>query len=851
MEKVNWQEVQTVIEEVLDLPEEKRMNFVEKRCENSNELKFEVTQLLQSIMDSKDWLDDPEAYKTDLFLPARPDTREDTAMVGKKIGSYKIKEVIAHGGMGSVFRAEREGTTFNQTVALKLIRREMATPSNKARFKREQQILAGLSHPNIAQLFDGGVTADGLPYLVMECVDGQSILEYCDENKLNFEERIDLFKQVCRAVQYAHNNLVIHRDLKPDNILVTKDRQVKVLDFGIAKLLEPASDPGLIQTREGNRILTLNFAAPEQICNGPLTTSVDSYGLGTLLYQLLTGVHPFDLNAKKSSEIEALIKDTAPLHPAKRFAGLPENLQAELAEKRSVGPAQLAGKLKSDVAAIIQKNLRKEPGARYETVEKFLEDLNRYGQNLPVAAREGTLRYYSGKFLKRHKIALSVAGFFILLITAFGFFYTWQITGERNIAQFEAEKAREVSSFLIEMFEASDPLEQNNENITARDLLERGSERILELNNEEIRADLLLTIGKAYNQLGSRDKSLALIDRSINIHETSSSRNQLAEAYFEKGIVQFSHNYLDLALPNFKKAIDIWEQEPVENTANLGVAYQNLGMSLLQLGEADSAEIFIDKSLTIFDNDQKKEELAESKFLRADILRDQGNYDEAEQLYKEVISMMGMAQSSEEKMKLSDVYNRLSFLYIRQNQHNKAVPYLETCLAIDEEILGKGHSSTLRSRNNLAGTLGVLGDDQREEELYYENIMHVEVEYGRFHRQTVQSYMAYSHVLVDHKKYPKAEAPLKMAIELSEKTFGEDHIWTLYAYNVLAANLFFQRKSEANGLYNTYYGKLKENTPNFNRINQRQISLLIDMYKKAEGEYEDQIAAYQKLINQP
>lgn len=507
MGNISWEDVQTIIDEVLDLPEEKRMTFVEKRCEGSKELKAEVTHFLKSIFDSEGWLENRDTYKEHV-LNLQAESFRPSVMSGEKIGAYRIKHLIGHGGMGSVFLAERDDGTFQQTVAMKLIRREMATPSNKARFKREQQILAGLTHANIARLYDGGVTSEGLPYLVMEYIDGKPITTFCDENRLTITERVELFKQVCKAVQHAHSNLIIHRDLKPDNILVTKEGQVKILDFGIAKLLD-TDDSDLLQTIEGHRLLTLRYAAPEQIKNTALTTAADTYTLGNLLYILIAGVHPFELKGKKISEAELIIRDMNPLHPSKHFSSLPDRKQHELAEKRSASPAEVGRKLNSDLSFIILKTLRKEPEARYESVGKFLEDLDRFGLDLPVAAREGTVQYQLGKFTKRHRTGLTVTAIFVLMIISFGIFYTWQITEERNFAQSETEKAQAVKDFLITMITRSNPWISPGEPPTARDLIDQGAQAVEEEleNKPALAAEIFGVIGASYQ--GMREDELA------------------------------------------------------------------------------------------------------------------------------------------------------------------------------------------------------------------------------------------------------------------------------------------------------------------------------------------------------
>jgi len=299
MDQQQWEKVNEIVDTALDFEEEKRETYIQEQCQDNQHLKRQVTELLKSIKqsDTENFLENTGDYPQHLaqVISEEHFKEESSALIGTTIGRYKLSDLIGHGGMGSVFLAERADEVYNQKVALKLMRRGMDTPTNIARFRRERQILANLDHPNIDRLLDGGITEDGLPYIVMEYVEGKPILEYCDLRCLDINQRLTLFSSVCEAIQHAHNNAVIHRDLKPSNIMVSPDGEVKVLDFGIAKLLEP-EDPELTlyRTRSGTRLLTISYAAPEQIENKTITTATDTYALGTLLYKLVTGVHPFD-----------------------------------------------------------------------------------------------------------------------------------------------------------------------------------------------------------------------------------------------------------------------------------------------------------------------------------------------------------------------------------------------------------------------------------------------------------------------------------------------------------------------------------------------------------------------------
>ncbi|PAU93636.1 hypothetical protein CK503_10805 [Aliifodinibius salipaludis] len=462
MDQKQWKKINDIVDTALDLNEKERATYIQEECEGNEQIKRQVTELLSSIeqSDTENYLEGLENYPRHLAREiSEQETRKNTSsLVGTTIDSYKLIELIGHGGMGSVFLGERADKAYTQKVALKLMRRGMDTPSNIARFKRERNILAKLNHPNIARLLDGGMTEEGLPYLVMEYVEGTPLYTYCDDNKLSLEKRLDLFKCICKAVHHAHNNAIIHRDLKPSNILITENGQVKILDFGIAKLLEPEDpDTKLFETQTGARILTLGYAAPEQVEHQTITTKTDIYTLGILLYELLTGVHPFDMDEKDLTEIEDLIRNKLPSKPSARYKELNTNQQHENARLRKLSADNLTHTLQGDLDAIVMKILRKEPEARYDAVTQLLEDLDRREQNRPIIAREDTFRYKTSKFFRRYKTPLSTAAGILLIIAGIIFYYSWQITQERNIAQTEAKKAEQVTSFLTDLIESNYP----------------------------------------------------------------------------------------------------------------------------------------------------------------------------------------------------------------------------------------------------------------------------------------------------------------------------------------------------------------------------------------------------------
>lgn len=435
-----WQEVQRVFHDALERPAEVRVAFVADACGEDLQLRAEVVSLLSSAEVGKDFLESPVAPAAEV-LPDR-------------IGPYRVLGRLGHGGMGEVYLADRADEQFRKKVALKVVRQGLDADAVR-RFRQERQILAGLEHPNIARLLDGGDTGDGRPYVVLEYVEGKNLLEWSDVRGLNVAERVALFRTVCGAVQFAHQNLVVHRDLKPANILVTEDGTPKLLDFGIAKLL----NAGLAQgppdvTQAERRLLTPDYASPEQLRGERITTASDVYALGVVLFELLTGRRP---SSGATGNGAGLVRPDE--EPEKPSAVAPPGRRREIA---------------GDLDTIVLKALRKEPSRRYASAEQLAEDLRRHAVGLPVTARRDTLGYRAGKFVKRHRLGAGAAA--VVLVTLVGGIVA--TARQARIAREEKARAdrrfedvrRLSNAFLFEFHDAIAPLPGS---IPARELIVR------------------------------------------------------------------------------------------------------------------------------------------------------------------------------------------------------------------------------------------------------------------------------------------------------------------------------------------------------------------------------------------
>jgi serine/threonine-protein kinase len=443
--------IEKLLDGALDLPSEDRASFLRERCGADTAL-LERLQKLLALADSRAGFLDRPAVRIE---PWSPDSAPDQ-LASPQVGQFRLVRRLGAGGMGEVFLAERTEGGFRQRVALKILRPEVG--GSLERFNAERQILAALDHPGIARLYDGGLSADGRPYMAMEFVDGQDLIAYCATRGATLEERLALFLQVCDAVAYAHSHLIVHRDLKPANIFVTTEGQVKLLDFGIAKLLH--ADAVADATQDTH--LSPAFAAPEQLTGGTVTTATDVYALGVTLFQLLAGRLPWQVQEiPLASTLERLL-DEAPLRAS------------DVASDTAMVPAS---RLRGDLDAIIARALRREPDARYADARALAVDLIRYLNHEPVQARMGTRAYTLRRFLRRNRMPLSAAALVVLALVAGIAGVAWQA----RRAQGEAARATATKDFLVSVFRTSDPriaADKPRGETTARELLDRGAARI-------------------------------------------------------------------------------------------------------------------------------------------------------------------------------------------------------------------------------------------------------------------------------------------------------------------------------------------------------------------------------------
>ena len=502
-----WGELEAHFQAALELDDAAREAYLDAHCPDPK-LRRGVRKLLDASDSGQDHIAEAigrEAQGLDL----------EQVQLGMRLGPYRIDGKIAEGGMGAVYRGERADGAFQQTVAIKLLRQALPSSDALARFRQERQVLASLEHPGIARLLDGGSTPGGIPYLIMEFVDGVPIDEHCQGHHLPVDRRVRLFQEVCGTVQAAHQSLVVHRDIKPSNILVDRDGRPRLLDFGIAKLMTD-NDGGPARTVAGQQLLTPQYASPEQVLGQSITTATDVYSLGVLLYELLTGQSPYARWRDEPLGVQRAICETDPPRPSQSLRGA-ETLQQDDKILR------LSRSLAGDLDAIVLKAMRKEPAARYSSPAALAEDLQRFLDGKPVLARQGTMRYRTAKYLRRHAVGVAAGSAMVMGSAGFAAYHMARVTSERDVAQRERATAEHVSDFMVDLLTYANP-EQRDPDTRVRELLIRGGEKIeveLAAQQPEIAARLLHTMAKGHQGLGNLEQAAAGYRRSVDLFRSA------------------------------------------------------------------------------------------------------------------------------------------------------------------------------------------------------------------------------------------------------------------------------------------------------------------------------------------
>ena len=706
---------------------------------------------------------------------------QDQGLAGQRIGAYTLRSLMGQGGMGSVWLADRSDGRFAGTAAVKLLNMSLIGGAGGERFTREGQILATLDHPNVARLLDAGVTAAAQPYLVLEHVDGAHIDQYCEAHGLGLSARLNLFRAVLDAVAHAHAQLIVHRDIKPSNVLVTGDGRVKLLDFGIAKLLDTAA-PSAALTVEGGRALTPEYAAPEQMTGGPITTATDVYALGVLLYMLLGGRHP----AGHGTTPADLVRATVDVDPP-RLSSVVRDARSRRA-------------LRGDLDNIVARALKKNPSERYPSVESFAEDLRRYLADEPVSARPDTLAYRGAKFVRRHTVGVAAAAALLVLAAGLVVFHTTRVTAERDRAVHEARKAEAISGLLERLLTEADPFSQRTSTEpTVRAVLEAGAARIeQELDGQPaLQAELMSVMGRIYGRLGTFDRAQPLLDKALALHRQAGLDDQpgLAQVLNDLGVVRRETGDLAAAGPLLVEAVAIRRQVLGPGDPAVAVSLVELARVHADSGEPERAEPMLREALAIRRSTlgDAHQETATSLSELALLLWRRGDTDGAEPLFRDALAIT-RARLGEHHPDVATSVNNLGLIALDRADYSGAESSFREALALRRRTLGDAHPDLAPTLNNLCHALRF--QDRYPEALAAVNeaIRIIEQSLGNQHASIATYWMNAGRVHVAAGDGLSAEPVLRAALALRQRDFP-DSDWRVAAVrSLLGAALGLQRR---------------------------------------------------------
>jgi eukaryotic-like serine/threonine-protein kinase len=768
MDHERWKALDALLDDALNLSPQDREPWLDDLRSRSPELADDVAALLagEAIADRNHFLAAPLHDRIDEF----------------QMGAYILETPLGHGGMGSVWLARRADGRFEGRAAVKLLNQALLSVSGRERFRREGSLLGRLTHPGIARLLDAGVSDRGQPYLLLEYVEGQPIDAFADARRLTAVDRVKLVLDVLAAVGHAHANLIVHRDLKPSNILVTADGVTKLLDFGIAKLLDAEGGGEPETLTHAGRALTPAFAAPEQVRGEPITTATDVYAIGVLLYVLLTGRRPYELAERSASEIERIVCEITPLRPSATFDADSDadDDQIQRAAARGTSPARLRRRLRGDLDLIVMKALRKEPQRRYPTAAALEDDLQRFLDGRPVSARPDSVAYRVRMFVGRHKSAVGAAIVLMAVIAA-------GVVRERTLrgrAEAEARKAKEVEQYLVSVFEVANPFasaETRGADVTARALLDRGAARVdSSLSDEpDVQARLRGVLARVYGGLGLFDKAEPLLRRALEQRRTlhGARHPDVAEAMDQLGHVLINQSRFDEAEPLLRDALAQRRALLGNASASTAESLQHLATLHQERGALDVAEPLFREAVAIRRaiRGSDHEEVAESLNNLGLAVYLRGRYNEVEPLYREALAIRVRHLGEDHPLTAQSLQN-LAQLLQELGRYGEAEPLQRRALAVKRKALGDAHPSVTVSLNNLGSLLAIqLGRPDEAEPLFREALALDRKMFGEPHAYVAESLRNLGNALRLQGDFEGAEQHYRQALAMNRQLFGPEH----------------------------------------------------------------------------
>ena len=767
-----WCELKELLDELWALAPVDHDAWLDEHCKDP-EIRAQAEALLVAAEDAADYL---ERLASDIGV-ARDEESAPADLSGRIVGHYRLLEPLGRGGMGVIYLAERADGAFEQCVAVKLLAMGLAGPEGHRRFLAERQILAGLEHPAIARLLDGGVTEDGTPYFVMERVEGERIDLWCDARHLRVRERIELLCRVCEAVEYAHRRLIVHRDLKPANVLITGAAEPKLLDFGVAKLLTEG-DSHLTRTC-GAVPLTPSWAAPEQLEGGTVTTATDTWALGALAYYLLVGVPPHDIEDRTHDDIRRQLH-VGPTAASIRLASLPEAAQARIAGARGSSAGELRRRLSGDLDAILIRALSFEPEHRYGSAGELAAEFERYVQGRPVQARAPSFGYRMGRFARRNRVAVAVTALVaasLLLGTAVALWQAREAATELDHAEEQRLRAEQVTGFLRDLFKASDPVRAQGRDITARELLDQGARQLqfAFAGSPELRAEMMVLLGSLYYDLGEYESARPLLEQGLAAAEDIGELDIVVDALHAVARLDLDTAHYEQALAALEDAEKRLSQAGLVPGGSHAALMPALTSTLIGMGRFREAVERGEAALAAARADMELSPKSLFDYLMgcAEALLRAEQSDRAEELLREAMALELEADDIATR-KLS-LRLRLAVALERNGELEEALALQRQVLDTVEQLYSPLHAWRAEQLRNTAVILAGLG---RYEEVERAARQALEI-YEAIDPEGQSHHRAYLHNLLGGanrfaERYEKAEQHYMQARQLAIAHFGRN-----------------------------------------------------------------------------
>lgn len=676
---------------------------------------------------------------------------EDEGLLNSKIGPYRLVELLGYGGMGSVFLANRIDEEFEQEVAMKLVRPRKYTEATINRFREERQILSNLNHPNIGRFYDGGSMEDGRMYFTMEYLPWQNLQEYIEEKKPRLDQRLTLFKNIASGIAYAHSQMVLHLDIKPKNILVSPQGEPKILDFGISQRFFEDKEEQAVNTEvvpSDNRY-TMAFASPEQLNKQKLSTQSDIYGLGGMLYYLISDQLPF---GKNDTTKEAYFENVM----SGKFV-LPS---------KATHDSALSSRLKGDLDAICSKALKLKPVDRYLSVDQMIRDIEAHQTTFPISIRRKENLYPLNRYVKRNRVALAFLGLFLASIVGLTAYYTQSLAKQRNVAVYESQKSQQLMSFMTGIFSSANPYENQGDTLSVGSYLDKS---LLKLDSQFIdqldtKAELLITLGQVYNGLNNYEvgDSLLTTANQLVLKNPDLPDSLLALSYYELANSKHDIGYYFEAEALVRSADSLYQIEKENNTGAWNPVMQArmyllIGNNYDQNGKFAEADSFFHLAYPLIKENVKapNQELADVLLILGSVKRHLGDFDEAKKYYDECLEMQ-QALHNAPNSEIAITLNHFASLHFNLGEWDKAIEYGEESLKQRKQIFGKYHRETMASASNLARTYRQKGDFENAEKRYLEIIDILLKIYPEPHPYHAAIYTNLANVSRNQKNYDKA-----------------------------------------------------------------------------------------------